>query len=296
MVGTDPKAGAATTRVPNEIVPIRLVFAAGGTLNATPDVSKTLSSPLYKSASFKTGNTQYGDAIQRAEFWRYVHGDAYHVLLAKPAVHQTVTLFVPSGQGFLAPKGYQIRPGRTTGRPVGLLRYSWFTAQYTKVINSLHLSARSLPILLTHDTFLYIKTVPNCCVGGFHSVTAARNGNGNQQVQTALWADYGDYNQLTDKPTFARDINALSHEVAEWMNDPFVSNVVPAWKSPLAPQYGCSNLLEVGDPLVGVEFTVNGYHPQDEAFLSWFARQQPSIGYHGLYTYLGTFTSPAPTC
>jgi hypothetical protein len=41
---------------------------------------------------------------------------------------------------------------------------------------------------------------------------------------------------------------------------------------------------------------LNGYHPQDEAFLSWFAHQQPSIGYHGLYTYLGTFGSPAPTC
>ena len=296
MVGTDPQTSAATTQVPDEIVPIRLVFASGGTLDATPDASSTLSSPLYTPASFNTGNTQYGDAIQRAEFWQYVAGDAYHVLLAQPAVLPTVTLSVPSGQGFLAPTGYQIRPGRTTGRPVGLLNYQWFTGQYSQIINSLHLPATSLPILLTHDTFLYQKAVSACCVGGFHSVTSAVNGNGNQQVQTAIWSDYGDYNQLTDRPTFAWDINALSHEVSEWMNDPFVSNVVPPWSSPLAPQYGCSNLLEVGDPLVGVEFTVNGYHPQDEAFLSWFARQQPSIGYHGLYTYLGTFASPAPTC
>lgn len=205
-----------------------------------------------------------------------MNGDAYHVLLAQPAIHPTVTLFVPSAQGFLAPTGYQIRPGRTTGRPVGLLNYQWFYGQYTRIINSLHVPATSLPILITHDTFLYEKAVAACCVGGFHSATASYNGNGNQQVQTAVWADYGDYNQLTDRPTYSVDINALSHEVAEWLNDPFGSNIVPAWSSPLAPQYGCSNVLEVGDPLVGVEFIVNGYN--------------------GLYTYLGTFGSPAPGC
>ena len=96
--------------------------------------------------------------------------------------------------------------------------------------------------------------------------------------------------------TTAEDINALSHELSEWMNDPFVDNVVPVWQSPLAPQYGCSNVLESGEPLVGVSFTVNGYHPQDEAFLSWFAHQTPSIGIRERYTYLGTLTSPSPLC
>src|SRR5689334_7396656 len=42
MVGTNPQTSAATTQVPNEIVPIRLEFASGGTLDATPDVATTL--------------------------------------------------------------------------------------------------------------------------------------------------------------------------------------------------------------------------------------------------------------
>jgi len=40
----------------------------------------------------------------------------------------------------------------------------------------------------------------------------------------------------------------------------------------------------------------SGYHPQDEAFLSWFAHQTPSIGYGGPYSYLGSFTSPSTLC
>src|SRR5256886_4358429 len=51
--------------------------------------------------------------------------------------------------------------------------------------------------------------------------------------------------------TLFQSIHALSHEVSEWLNDPFVNNVVPAWSVPFEPQYGCSNYLETGDPLVG---------------------------------------------
>ncbi len=68
---------------------------------------------------------------------------------------------------------------------------------------------------------------------------------------------------------------------------------------PIAPQYGCNNSLEDGDPLVGGVFTVSGFsssHLQDEAFFSWFARQSPSIAIHGQYTYLGTFTQLSATC
>src|SRR6266550_2628675 len=83
----------------------------------------------------------------------------------------------------------------------------------------------------------------------------------------------------------------LAHSVMKWFNDPFTNNVVPNWISPIAPQYGCNNFLEVGDPLVGVVFTVQGFssdHLQDMALFSWFARKSASISIHGLYTYLGT--------
>jgi len=40
------------------------------------------------------------------------------------------------------------------------------------------------------------------------------------------------------------------------------------------------------------------YHPQDEAFFSWFAHQSPSIGAGGRYSYVSPskLTSPPPSC
>jgi hypothetical protein len=298
MVGTSPFGAGASTTVPDEVIPLRIVFADGTVFNARNIVSPALHSPIWQPASFLSGSTQYGDAIQRAEFWSVLpHG--YHVLLGQPTVLPAVTLDVPANQGTIEPAGTTFGT-HVAVKTIGLVNFGWFIGRYDHIINSLHLSARTLPILLTHDVFLDIKTPASCCVGGFHSTTSSRSGNGTRQVQTAIFADYGSQHALRHvgetSAVFAEDIDALSHEVSEWMSDPFGDNIVPAWQSPIAPQYGCSNVLEVGDPLVGVAFNVNGYHPQDEAFLSWFARQTPSIGILGRYSYLGTFTAPSPSC
>jgi hypothetical protein len=299
MVGTNPFTSDATTTVPDEVIPLRFVFADGTVFDASPIVRAAVRSPMWQAASFVSGDTQYGDAIQRAEFWSAIrHG--YHVRLAQPTVLPTVTIDVPATQGTVEPAGTTFGT-HVAVKTIGLVNLSWFLGRYNHVINAEHLSARTLPILLTHDVLLDSKTPENgCCVGGFHSTASKTSGNGSQEIQTAIFADYGSENALRHvgerSSPFAEDINALSHEVSEWMNDPFGSNVVPTWESVLAPQYGCSNVLEVGDPLVGVAFTVNGYHPQDEAFLSWFAHQTPSIGYGGRYSYLGSFTSFSTLC
>lgn len=89
----------------------------------------------------------------------------------------------------------------------------------------------------------------------------------------------------------------------EWTNDPFVNNSINPWLTPTAPQYGCTNALETDDPVVGYGFAVkmsNGvtYHPEDEVFYSWFARQKPSISSagSGVYTYLNNFADVAHGC
>jgi hypothetical protein len=298
MVGSSPWGPAATTTVPTEIVPLRFVFADGSVFSAKQVVPAAVASPMWKSATFLSGRTQYGDAMQRAEFWSVI-SPGYHVLLGRPTVLPSVTIDVPANQGTIEPAGTTFGT-HIALKTVALVNYSWFGSHYDNIINSMHLSARSLPMLLTHDVFLDVKTPAACCVGGFHSTSASRSGNGTRQVQTAIFADYGSQQALghvgQGPSSFAEDINALSHEVAEWMNDPFGSNTAPAWQSPIAPQYGCNNALEVGDPLVGVSFNVNGYHPQDEAFFSWFSHDVPSIGLMGRYSYLGTFTSPSPNC
>jgi hypothetical protein len=134
---------------------------------------------------------------------------------------------------------------------------------------------------------------------GFHTAAALDTPNGDQRIQTAIWASYADPNVIVELPGILHNTDVLSHEISEWMHDPFLVNRVPSWQSPLplsAAVHGCSSLLETGDAVSDVSFDVGGYQLQDEAFLSWFAHQTPSIGINGQYSFLGTFTQPSPLC
>jgi hypothetical protein len=118
-------------------------------------------------------------------------------------------------------------------------------------------------------------------------------------VQTFVFAAFITPNTFVnfDDPGFGLgDIHAVSHEVSEWYDDPFVNNFVNPWLTPTAPQYGCTGILETGDPVVGFWFPLPGnpqlnsngvWHPEDEVYFSWFARQVPSIAYKKRYTYYG---------
>jgi hypothetical protein len=87
---------------------------------------------------------------------------------------------------------------------------------------------------------------------------------------------------------------ALSHEIAESFNDPFVAsdgvhNVTPWWASDNGQ---CQNVLEDGDVIEGLPdatfpMTMNGftYHPQNEALLQRFEFETPSSPLHGAYSY-----------
>jgi hypothetical protein len=90
-------------------------------------------------------------------------------------------------------------------------------------------------------------------------------------------------------------IDTLSHEIGEWLDDPFYTNVVPGWIKPQT--FGCNgDLLEVGDPVTNHTFTVNGIAVQDLAFYSWFSRQTPSIGLNGQYDFEGKLAGAAGSC
>ena len=114
----------------------------------------------------------------------------------------------------------------------------------------------TFPFFISYDIYL---TSGGCCIGGYHN----RSGNhGTGQT-------YG-YTTLVDSPgAFSMDIDAVSHEVAEWLDDPFVDNHVNC---------NDNSILEVGDPIEGkanygtFPVNLNGYtwHPQDEAQLPYF--------------------------
>jgi hypothetical protein len=301
MVGTNPFTGNGQTTVPTTIIAFRFVFSDGTVMDGGADVAATLASPIFSEYTYALSggdHTQYGDAIQRAQFNKI--GSAYHVRLGAPMIQPTLTIAVPANQGFAFVN--------SRGVLIGLMDISWFSNKLYNAINSMHVSSRSLPIVLTHNVLTWIGNPNNCCVLGYHGATSSVSGNGDQRVQTYIYSAF-----ITPR-TYAGfdlpgqglgDIHALSHEVSEFYDDPFVNNIVNPWLTPTAPQYGCTAYLETGDPVVGYWFPLPGnpqtnangvWHPEDEVYFSWFARQSPSIAYLARYTYMGTFTSPAQGC
>ncbi len=74
MAGGKPELGGTTT-IPTVIVPLSLSFEASGgpgghktVMTPVGDLAKILLSPIFQKFAFATGNTQYGDAMQSAEF------------------------------------------------------------------------------------------------------------------------------------------------------------------------------------------------------------------------------------
>jgi hypothetical protein len=355
MVGADPNTcsgSTCSTTVEADITPI-VVNVGGMTFDGNDVLGATLASPQfalndYGSTPFATagapnlprgpggvlsqgdaGNAlQLEDATMRAQFNK-TGSSSYHVIL-HPNVKPAVTINVPSNQGTL------LQSGR--GVIFADINISWWSAQ----IKNLETQAdpTHLPIYLTDDVLLHIgPDIFNCCVIGYHGTKATgvgnggANGNGNQPVQTFAWATYlspGVYARPNGGTDWAvQDIHPLSHEISEWADDPFVNNFVEPWLTPTAPQYGCTGILETGDPVVGIGFaqgtnafrqgpnpdgsqSADGYyHPEDEAFLPWFMRtapntiseatQSPSANI-GRYTLMGDlnpfpgFRQPATGC
>jgi hypothetical protein len=295
MIGTDPSLGSATTNVPVVIIPLKFNFTGGVSLSAESTVcndsetalQRTENSPILQSTSFSpggtnVGNTQYIDAFQRANFWNFVSPSSsspnYHVLLSNLTVEPLQTISVSK------------RFGTTVAGPcarIGEVDINFFDSQAQSLLTTLGIPATSFPIFLDYNTFLTSNR--SCCILGYHSAT-----NGNQTYAFAAYSDPG----IFTAPGI-RDIHALSHEVGEWMDDPFGNNIVPAWGH-VGQVSGCQNNLEVGDPVTGVAFTVSlnnfTYHPEDLVFLPWFSRQSPSSSVNGWYTFLNTFSSAAAAC
>jgi hypothetical protein len=346
MVGQNPSSEQSTT-VTVDITPLNVVIGGQFAFNGTDVLQPTLTSPVfttndYSSTQFASdpsvanghgpggslspGNTsnQLEDAIMRSQFNE--QGTGYHLLLS-PVVHPAITIDVPSELGTL----------RETGRHVvaGDVQVKWWSSRIQNLNNSLsYADPTHLQLYLTDNVMLFSGTNPlNCCIIGFHGASevvgkgiGSTHGNGNQKIQTFAWASYVTPGFFNPKTAWTlQDIDALSHEISEWSDDPFINSFVQPWTSP-AIMPACSNILETGDPVVGVGFakqantfrqgpTPNGtqvadgfYHPEDEALLPWFMRLNPSpaqtaqSGKNGRYTFMGdlnpfaVFHGTPPAC
>ena len=268
----NPPSGAATT-TPTFIIPLTIVVSGQTFSNATVQangktaLANTRASPIFKGVVDFTegganlGKTQYEDAFQRESFWPTVlTNTGYHVRLGAPTVLKAVRVDA-TGHGSV---------GKEFGVRVALVDINWLDGQIQNIIAANpQITAASIPIFEMYDTY---ETSNGCCIGGYHSY------NG---VETYAVFDY-----IGTSGVFSQDVSALSHEMGEWLDDPYTNNSSPC------------GIYEVGDPLEGdanygdYAYAVGTmtYHLQDLAQPPYFGAP-PSTSLGGRTTFQGTALS-----
>jgi hypothetical protein len=280
------------------------------------DVPLTLTqlSPIYKAFDFNFGGTDVGfsqttDSFQRANFFQLLNfGDVnfddnpvYHVILSPVNTLAAVIIDIPAVNGIAYPTAAF---GGCPGGAIGIVDLAVYEPALVTLLSQLApgVNPSTFPFFLEHNVvecealaagvncgdILSPKAV--CCILGFHSHT------GTQSFGT------GDFDTTEVFASPVPDVSAISHEVAEWMNNPFNHNAAPAWGH-TGQVTGCQGNLEVGDPLTGhiappIFNPANGftYHMQELAFFSWFFGA-PSVGVHGWFSNNATFLHDAgPVC
>lgn len=245
LPGGDPAQGG-TTVIPTVLVPVRLEFESVSSksrriagkpsnVDAGPDVPRVLRSPIFSKAPFGAeGTTQYADAMLRATVGA---STGWHTLLGKPEV-LPVTVDIPAGYGY-------VLTSKRTGTLLGMA-----DAEYVQraIFRQIPRQDGKLVIAVTRNTAYYdYGDATVCCSWGTHGVDEA---TGNSFV---LASYLGTAPPLVQE----RDVQPLTQQLAEWVNDPLHDplfhvgsrrplpageNVVPAWKWPAvegAEHRGC---------------------------------------------------------
>jgi hypothetical protein len=301
VVGSDPSQGATTT-IPTVIIPYRLVFSDGGVFDATTDLidgvtplAGVVNSPLFKpvpwnAGTTQLGTTQFGDATMRANFWSSIPGDrsGYHVLLSTPTVLPVQVIQVPAGYGYSWVD--------EAGAKVGIVDFGWLAETTSNLTLSLGIPPQALAIHLM-SAVEGVGLDDGGSLGFHYEVIAGSASNPVIQpyIQTA-------YFSVASQQKNAAGTLVLGHEIAEWLMDPALDNIVPAWQDPAFPHVCDNQILEVGDPLEyishGADVSLNGrtYKFPEVAFLQWFSEDHHSTSVNGWYSSLNTFSSPSMAC
>lgn len=240
FMGKKPSTGLSTT-IPVYLIPVELTY---GTTSADPTVAdssgvspvnRTLSSPVFKrnidfvaAGGVDMGKTQYIDAFERANLWGTVQSQTgYHVYFGTPQVTAKQTLVVPKNQGTIA---------TAFGVKAIIANINWFDPQAEALLTSLQIPARSIAVFITTQSYLSDNAgTSGCCIGGYHSYTGTQA--------------YAHFTFITPPSglAFSNDVSALSHELGEYVDDPYTNNTdVPA---SCATQGNGQQIYEVGDPI-----------------------------------------------
>jgi chitinase len=230
LPGQDP-AHSGTTVIPTVLVPVQFQFEARRdtqkplSLDAAGDVPQILHSAVFSKVSFGAGeDTQYADAMLRTTAGSPV---GWHTLLGRPEV-RPITVRIPAGYGY-------VMRSKRTGTVLGMADVEFVQRE---IFKQLPRQDGKLVIAVTHNTGYYTygdATV--CCSWGTHGVDGA---TGNSFVLAS-------YLGPVPPPVEERDVQPLTGQLAEWVNDPLhdplfhvefrrplpaAENVVPSWMWP----------------------------------------------------------------
>jgi hypothetical protein len=300
MLGYPPRSGR-TAHFRSVIVPLRMRFSGFGNNGAiaidfdpTDAVTNMVNSPMYQDAQFANGIGQFGDMMQRATFWNKMDPQRHwHVRMESPRVVQAIDIEVTPETGTLFKVG---------GRFFGDVLIDFLDSQALTIIQLANIDPDEVPIFVTQNVTAEAL--------GYHEAFSVSNPDGSETLQTLIYTSWLDP-RFVD--TIIADVSTFNHELLEWINDPFVNNIVPDWKYPPkgVPGSVCSQnpFLEVGDPqgngptfadFPTVPIAIKGvtYHLQDLVMLPWFADEIPSSAQNGWYDFPATnqITNPAVYC
>ena len=285
LAGRDP-AQSGTTILPTVLVPITLTFEGSkpARMDVTGDLPRILKSPIFTRFAFAPGDkTQYADGLLRATFPSDVSG---HTYLAKPEI-KPISISIPPGYGY-------ILRSKKNGTTFAVVDIEFLEK---RLFQQIPRQDGKLVIAVTHNTTYYTDSDATvCCSWGMHGVDAA---TGNSFV-------LGSYLRATPAIVEDRDIQPLTQQLAEFINDPLhdprtyfrtaaaSGNFFPAWLRP-GEDGGCAG-AGVGSNYFLLEPTntnPENSFPVSTPFLAHtagFACHLANVA--TLHWYLGTATDP----
>jgi hypothetical protein len=320
-VGNPPQMGGTTLLgAPLQPVNVELDDANGNLRivgghplisDATKFVAPVLGSPVFSNFTYSSGAdpTQFSDAIQRAQYFNKMKPDWHTLLLAAPkpalTMHIRQSANCPTGPKSagcnytfsLNADGTCCRFILVNDNPPDFVFETGLGGIVVTDISNNVITTKDMSSFLFPNVFLFFGNTNNCCVLGFHTYFFEPGSDPELRwvLNYSSWISPGLFGAAFT------DVTGLSHEIAETYNDPFVvsDNVHNLTPFTLAPNGGCSEVLETGDVIEGLPnatfpITLNGfvYHPQNEALQQWFKFESPSSALGHAYSYPDTTVVP----
>jgi chitinase len=296
VAGRDPSQGGTTT-IPTLLVPVSLVFdgstdKAGKKLeiSAAPDAPKVVQSPIFQKHAFATGDTQYGDAIQRAQFYKEAEAKDWHTLLGQPRVTSPLQIIIPPANGY-------VLTSKKTGHSLALVDLNYVQKELFKGLAKTQAKPDQLVIALTKNIEFYeLGDATVCCTWGAHGAQEVAPSKALQPFVLSTYLDPGVV------PGYS-DVQPVTQQLAAWMNDPLhgqQENTFPAWRRP-SSTYGCGGrgigthyrftlptdgVSESNSSVVQAEGAE--YHLENVALIPWYAQIANPDTYQGAFSFPDT--------